>query len=228
VPKIEKYGTNWYREKILPGQPLARIRNKKLYQQCIGQALSGLREITSDTIFYTDPAEYAEKLGWEILEKIEVAKVRKKINCAEEIRDLTKDSCRIASLINKKIPLAISHGDLQAGNLWVDKKVKKTYIIDWETNETRSIWYDPATLLLATRRYDGIINMFMNRESKYVRDAVLINDKEKDYNMSGVMGILMLEDIMFYLDDMMELPFDFGSDIFNRIGKQFKQIKYAD
>ena len=63
-----------------------------------------------------------------------------------------------------------------------------------------------------------------NHKTDFVKNAILKNDIEKNYNMKAVIGILTLEDIMFYLDDMLELPQDFGGDIFNRIAREFDMM----
>ena len=129
-------------------------------------------------------------------------------------------------MIQSKIPFALSHGDLQSGNLWVDTKNRRTLIIDWETNDYRSIWYDPATFLLSTRRDNGVYDMITNRNSEKVKNAVLINDSIKTYNMDGVIGIIILEDIVFCLEDNLELQSNWGKENIDQLGKQLKKIKW--
>ncbi len=148
---------------------------------------------------------------------METAKEKKHIDCYELILEIAKAAAAKAALLEAPLPTVESHGDLQAGNVWVDSKNKKTYILDWETHERRSIWYDCATLLLSTRRAGKLKDMMDSRDTQAVKDAVLHNDSRKDYNMLAVMGIITLEDVLFYRDDMLELPQDFGGDIFNRL-----------
>ena len=55
--------------------------------------------------------------------------------------------------LNKKynINLVLSHGDLQSGNIWVDKN-GEALILDWETHSLRSQWYDKLVLEKSLRR----------------------------------------------------------------------------
>ena len=216
LPIIES-GDNWYREKILPGQPLARIKNIKLYNKCINQTVLFIKQIAEETLQFVDSKEYSINLFNNISNKLLVARETKKLKYFDIITEIAQIALRKALLLNAPLPIVESHGDLQSGNVWVDKEAEKTYIIDWETHAKRSVWYDCATIFLSIRRSNKIKEMTENCDSDSVKKAVLANDPRKDYDMQAVMGIIILEDIMFYLEDMLELPRDFGGDIFDRI-----------
>lgn len=224
VPLILEHGDNWYREKILSGQPLARIKNKRLYKKCVTNVVKYIGIIADSTLEYIDALDYSRNLYTEILRKMNIAKTNKHINCYDIIIEIVEAALSKAGLLDAPLPTVESHGDLQSGNVWVDVKKEKTYIIDWETHDRRSIWYDCATLLLSTRRANKLKEMMDNCEMENVKSAVLINDSRKNYNMQAVMGIITLEDIMFYLDDMLELPQNFGGDIFNQIAGELNMM----
>lgn len=225
VPGIIDHSHNWYRESLLPGQPLARITNNKQYLQSCNEAIAYIKIINDSNIRYVLPDEYAIGL-LDIIEKlVSKAIVEKKIQTGDILRKVAKTAYRKTKSLNNKIPLTLSHGDLQAGNIWVDTSLNKTYIIDWETNSVRSIWYDPATLLLNTRSHNGIYSLVVNRQKKYVKDAILINDPTKDYKIDSIIGILVLEDIIFHLEDNLELLHDWGRDLIDQYGKQLLSIQ---
>ena len=224
IPPIIEYGDDWYREAILHGQPLARIKDERLYQKCINDTIKHIGIIAKSTLKYVNVLNYSKNLYTEILRKMVLAKMNKHINSYNIILEIAEASLAKAILLEAPLPSVESHGDLQSGNVWVDVKKKKTYIIDWETHERRSVWYDCATLLLSTRRANKLKEMMDNCEIGTVKKAVLINDNRKNYNMQSVMGIITLEDIMFYLDDMLELPEDFGGDIFDRIAGELDKM----
>ena len=224
VPPILKYGDDWYREAILPGQPLARVKNERLYQKCVIDAVKYIGIIAKRTLKYVNASDYSGNLYTEILRKMDIAKTIKHINCYDLVLEIAEAALSKAVLFDAPLATVESHGDFQSGNVWVDVKKKKTYIIDWETHGRRSIWYDCTTILLSTRRAKKLKEMMDNCETKTVKSAVLMNDNRKDYNMQAVMGIITLEDIMFYLDDMLELPKDFGGDIFNRIAGELDMM----
>jgi hypothetical protein len=226
IPPILKYGENWYREIILPGQPLARISDNNQYNKSCNDAIIYMKTIIEKTIRYVDPIEYAHKLLQSIIELLGKAKDEKKITTGDEIYGIAKLCAIKAKKAKKKIPIAVSHGDLQSGNLWVDVDKKKTYIIDWETNDIRSIWYDPATLLLSTRRYNGVLNMANDCNTLNVKNALFINDSCKEYNMESIIGILILEDIIFYLEDNLELPLEWGGDLIDNFGRQLMRLNW--
>ena len=223
LPIIE-HGETWYREEILPGQPLARIKDQKLYDKCIHDAVSHVKALAEDTIEYVNAADYAQKLYSEISEKLIIAREQKNITHQGIIEEIACIALRKAAQLNAPLPIVESHGDLQSGNVWVDRVAAKVYIIDWETHGKRSIWYDCATILLSTRRANQLKMMVMHCETDIVKNAVLINDNNKNYDMQAVMGIIILEDIMFYLDDMLELPLNFGAEIFERITMEMDRI----
>lgn len=224
IPPIIEHGDDWYREEILPGQPLARIKDEKLYEKYRNQAVKEIKELSSKYIQYENAIIYSEDLYAEILEKMGVAKANKRINCYDMIIEIARAALAKAVLLEAPLPTVKSHGDLQSGNIWVDLQHGKTYIIDWETHARRSIWYDCATILMSIRRANRLKEMMDNCETEAVRAAVLTNDSRKNYHMQAVMGIITLEDIMFYLDDMLELPQDIGGDIFNRIALELDMM----
>ena len=228
VPKIISYGKDWYREEILYGQPLARITDEKLYDKSVNDAAKYMGIIARDSLEYIDASNYMEELYEEIQMKMNVAKARKNINCYGKILEISKNALRNSMSLNAPIPVAKSHGDLQSGNVWVDTVNERTYIIDWETHQKRSIWYDCATIFLSTRRVNMLKKIMDNREKNYVKQAILFNDDNKDYDMLAVIGIITLEDIIFYLDDMLELPLDYGGKIFDLAAEEFDKMGWRD
>lgn len=220
VPKIIDHGENWYREEILPGQPLARVKNDRIYEKCMNEVIIFIGSVAERTLVFVNAVDYVKNLYNEIQGKMLVANVNKNIDCYDMVIKIAEGALKEAVLLDAPLPTVNSHGDLQSGNVWVDIKEEKTYIIDWETLDRRSIWYDCATILLSTRRANKLKEMMVNCETETVKNAILMNDSRKEYNMKAVMGIITLEDILFYLDDMLELPQDFGGDIFNRIAKE--------
>lgn len=216
VPPILNHGDNWYREPILPGKPLARIKNNLLYELSCNDTLKFLKEIVEKTKKFVNCIDYSQSLLDRINLLVPLASEKKKIQTSVNILSIAKRACQHAQKFNGDIPVSVSHGDLQSGNIWVDVKNKKTYIIDWETNCYRSIWYDPATLLLSIRRHHGVINMVENIHTDLVKNSILINDDRKDYQIESIIGIIILEDILFYLEDNLELPMDWGGDLIDK------------
>lgn len=228
IPSVIKYGEKWYRESILPGQPLARIRDKKLYNKCIKDTVIFIKRIVDDTLQYVDVKQYSQNIYDDIINKLIIAKEKKNVKKLKIIIEIAQIALQKAIKLEAPLPIVESHGDLQSGNIWVDKKIGKVYILDWETHGKRSVWYDSAIILLSIRRANMLKEMTRKCDTDKIKDALLINDPRKEYDMQAVIGIIVLEDIMFYLDDMLELPQDFGGDIFDRIIMEMDKIGWRN
>ena len=98
------------------------------------------------------------------------------------------------------VPVSLSHGDLQPGNIWVENKTGKLYIIDWESWEERSTWYDRALLYENLRRTDGIIQYAKQKDLVHVT--------------------VLLEDLIFRLTELTNLPYNYGCTEFNNSIKE--------
>ena len=108
------------------------------------------------------------------------------------------------------MPLAISHGDLQTGNVWVEKD-GRVWVYDWETQGRRSVWYDRATLLYATRRAGGLEKLLSAEDLSDLCDQPC-----QPATTELIRHTVLLEEMLFYLDDMLELPDKDGAAIFER------------
>lgn len=188
IPGLLSGDENGYTEAIIDGCPVART----------GQRVTALSErafaVWGDYILpYTRQIpgpEYADML----LKRIEQLK-----RCLQEMNkpvDYRALDTRCADLVKvlqserDSVPVSLSHGDLQPGNIWVENATDKLYIIDWETCENRSIWYDAAVLYEGLRRSDGF--------AKYARQRDLIH------------STVLLEDVIFRLTELTALPYDYG------------------
>ena len=124
------------------------------------------------------------------------------------------------------VPLTLTHGDLQTGNIYVDEENNKLYIIDWETIKQKSIWYDAATVMCSTRRADKFSKMINGRFDKSVQENIFVFDKQPIHDMNLVAAILILEEMGFFLDEIVDLPNDMGSEIIERFEHEIDQIDW--
>lgn len=195
VPALTKVLDQGYSEKIIDGVPLARIADG--FEKYRDDAYKLLAEYSKSTQRTVKAKEYADLLYSEICKR-----VTSKVKDAELLK-------KIASAFVKKadatdVTLCFSHGDFQAGNIWVEKHTSKIYIIDWESWGERSIWYDKAVL------YDGLrpggIDKYLIKDIPEVERA-----------------IVLLEDMIFCLNELNNLPHDFGIDQFEEYLKKLKE-----
>ena len=149
------------------------------------------------------------------------AKERKKIDTYGITVKMIDDAIEKIKTSNFDIPMCKSHGDLQSGNIWVDLN-QKTWIYDWETVAFRSVWYDSTVLNYSIRRAYGWQELLGEKTP----DKMLMCDERKNYTAEEyeiIKSVVLVEDFIFYLEDMLELPEDWGREIYDnfsdRMGK---------
>jgi len=188
VPLLISSSNNGYREKIINGRSLARITSG--FDKYRDEAYRQLMFFAEPQSSWVISKDYVVQLKTQIDVLISSSKVRNKKR-VEEFVDLLINMCSS----NDKVQLCFSHGDLQAGNIWIEDKTDKIYIIDWESWAERSIWYDKATLFQGLR--PGSID-------KYLDCNVETTEK----------AIVLLEDLIFRLKELNNLPLNFGEEQF--------------
>lgn len=182
-----------YTEVIIDGCPVART-GERMTALC--DRASGIwSEYILPHTRQIPAAEYADMLE----ERIGQLKTRIQ-NIGKHIDTKSVDTlCRVLlqqlRCRQEPVPVSLSHGDLQPGNIWVENGTDKLYIIDWESWQERSIWYDKATLYEGLRRSDGIARYATHRDPEH--------------------ATVLLEDVIFRLVELTTLPYDYGSTDFD-------------
>ena len=222
-PMIEN-GDGWFREPILIGHPLVRTTDEKLFVDGTEYAIRYLKELATDTLEWRQSNSYIEELRSNIIEKLQVAKDKKGIVEAEDAAVIVDNAIKWAKKYDGELPICVSHGDFQSGNIWIEPN-GRTLIYDWETTGRRSVWYDSATLSYSLRRAYGWTSLMEDLSGKgmllCVPDGV-----ETNAPVRSMMGIILLEDILFYLDDMLELPENWGRDDFDGFINNIKMLNW--
>lgn len=218
-----KWGEDWFVEPILSGHPLARVTKESLYQKGVSDALAGIRQLSEDTLSDMNAEQYISDMLSTIRRLLVDAEARKKIKTSDLTMKIAESAVRNAHGILKVIPTCKSHGDFQGGNIWVDD-TGKTWIYDWETVGRRSVWYDSAVLCYSLRRAHGWREL-----EKQERAYALLNcDPVKERSIAeytAIKKIVLLEDILFYLEDMLELPDDWGQNIYDAFIERVAEIE---
>lgn len=212
IPSILDSGERWFEECILDGRSLARETNLFFYEQGLNKALMQMRKIQEATLQTVDGHRYVVTLISSIQELLNQAHIKKEILTYDASNQYLETLNSLLKLEGKDIPVAESHGDLQAGNIWLDRDT--TWIIDWETHAIRSVWFDAATIYFGTRYYGGIKKMVENHQTFESR-TLLLGDFKCELSMKAMTIIFLLEDLLFNLEDMMELPSVGGKESFD-------------
>lgn len=219
------YGFRWYREKLLNGRCLVRCSGEE-YQTYLNQTVRDLEAFYKDYRIDIPAKQYVEQLIPDYENKIVEIETRKHILCGDKIRAVLKKMQAVCNGSDEIVPLTLTHGDLQTGNIYVDEENKKLYIIDWETVKQKSVWYDAATVMCSTRRANMFSAMINDRFDKSVQEKLFIFDKQSTHSMNLVAAILILEEMGFFLDEIVDLPNEMGSEIIERFEHEIDQIDW--
>ena len=217
------YGPRWYREELLRGRCLVRCSGEE-YQLYINQTIRDLEVFYKEYRVDIPANKYVKQLVPSYERIIAEIEMKKHIRCGEKMRSVLKQMKAVCESSDEMIPLTLTHGDLQTGNIYIDEQNKKLYIIDWETVKQKSVWYDAATVMFATRRENKFSTMINDRFDKSVQEKLFTFDRQPHDNMNLVAAILVLEEMGFFLDEIVDLPNDMGSEIIERFEHEIDQI----
>ena len=216
VPPLMDAGDVWFRERIMRGHALARVTDEKAYTNTEEQVVRFVSRLAQDTLTTASSCEYVRHLVESIRSGLARAESEKHITTVAAMQTVV-DNIE-ARITDMSIPLVISHGDLQSGNIWLETD-GRVWIYDWETQKQRSIWYDSATLLFATRRAGGLERMMASHDAEELF-ACDTQTKRTPQAVRTAKDVVLLEDILFYLEDMLELPGTDGADIFEHFASR--------
>ena len=221
IPPFIQYGNKWYRENLLTGRALVRLSEPQ-YTTAIEKTKEEISKLYRDTLHFEDAITYCKRLDSYIREKLPLLNEAKGLSTEYTEVVLSKVSVYIKG-VNIQIPLVTSHGDLQTGNIKMEGPDKVT-IYDWETAGERSIWYDMGKLLLYSQRKGRYSYMIEHINDKEIKDRLLSFDN-KEYPMLVVASILILEELVFFIDEILDLPGSMGSEIMDRLTSELKLTK---
>lgn len=214
-------GEKWFQEPILHGHPLARITDNKLYEKSLKTAAAHLAVLATDTLIYVDISDYVSSLSEKIQRLLARAISEKQIETGEETTVVVANAVNLCSKKDGKVPTVTSHGDFQSGNIWVEDS-GKVWLYDWETADRRSAWYDASVLAYSLRRYHGW-ELLMHTQDP-VEMWMCIPEQKCNMDYGTMKAIVLLEDLIFYLEDMLELPLKWGSELYDAYIRRLMQI----
>lgn len=198
---IDKYSDKTYTEHVIDGIPLARIPNNDIQRK---SALKLWENYAKETRQSIDSFEYAKKLR--VCIDNYKSRIEKEKPCVDLklLNSIAEYYLNIIENAKEKVNLILSHGDLQPGNIWIENTTGKIYIIDWESVEIRSEWYDQAVL------FEGIRN----------KDEI----KKKASGVGLEAAIVTVEEILYRMNELCELPYEYGTEDFNELIKDLRSF----
>ena len=221
IPPILRSGDTWFEEQIYDGMMLARITDTVEYEKAQQQVLSYLCRIEEDTLEYWDSQNYVLSLVRRLETMLKETVQKKATKQHDYAKALVRRISGFLGNIPEQIPMVISHKDLQGGNVLVTDE--KTWIIDWETQGRGCRWFDAITLLYGTRYYGGIRRLMADAAADTLSEQL---GPTEGWSAKQILAVFLLEDLEFYLEDMLELPGTAGSATFDRYMAKIQEIDW--
>ena len=191
-----------YKEPIIDGYPLARLHDEEKKAHFKENAISLWREQFGIFDKKEAVADYARELS-EKVQKLTEMCIDSGRNVDVRLISSLESSVMSGSGTGKEVTVCLSHGDMQEGNIWIENKTDKIYIIDYETTDMRSRQYDEAVLYGGIRSDEGLLG--------YADSEELGN-------------IVLLEDVIYRLTELLRLPENCTADDFNAFLKKAERI----
>ncbi len=223
IPTILNNDENWFAEPLLDGHMLARETDPEKYAEFQSKAIDYVHQIGANTESEEEVSSYSLSLIRKIENQLSRALSDKQIMTYSKTNDIILSIKNYLIHEKNKFPCVVSHGDFQAGNIWVSKD--NVYIIDWETVDKRSCWYDEITIKYGTRYYGGVKRLVDDVLSHSL--CVTLNSKFESLSEKAVLALYVLEDIEFYLEDMLELPGVAGKKTFDQYMNELSEISWG-
>lgn len=222
IPPILASGTDWFEERIYTGKVLARIIDSQAYKAAQTQTLAYMAQLQEASMEQQPSQSYIAGLCRHLEDMLEATAANKATTCHSYAAEYLRRLQKYLKTAPETLPTVSSHKDLQGGNILVTPE--KLWIIDWETQGRGSCWFDAITMIYGTRYYGGIRKLTRDTLANRLPEQI---GKTEGWTAKQILAIFLLEDLEFYLEDMLELPGKAGSATFDRYMGEVQEINWT-
>lgn len=213
IPGILEARVNSYSERIIQGRPLARINDSLFVENCKKEALEQIQSLTSQSRTVN-----AKKYIMCVAQECEKILLHKPLyNGEKNVREIFGRFASVAS--DEDIPLMLSHGDLQPGNIWVDDECNCLTIIDWETVKERSPFYDYAALYWNLRREKNVQRLY-----EWVLAHGQQLSRKYDCSEKNIALTILAEELAYQTEELGSFPGNIGVKEYEHIIEQYTRL----
>ncbi len=210
IPGIIEADNGFYSEQIIKGRPLARINDGNFVENKKNEAYKLILSLTPK-VETVNAKEYLKLLAAECEERLQAKHLTIECKQVQAVFDL---------LINEtpaeEIPIVLSHGDFQSGNIWIDDTNDQLVIIDWETVKKRSPFYDLTALFLDMRKDKNFQSLYDSILSG--KCAVM---KEYGNSAKCIGTIVLAEELAYQTEELSSFPGNIGVKEYRQIIEQY-------
>ncbi len=187
----------WYVEERVFGLPINRIADPSVVETALSEAVRGivgLREKTTQTVA---AKAYADDLISRIGEF-----TPHNLALAAMIKGMVVDIRAVfAAIDNFPLTLCQTHGDFQPANILTSPS--KTWVIDWEYSEVRSVIYDYLVFTSRSRFAEGFgARVALERNKVMAAGGIDAWGLEQKGNAAALICIFLLEDLLVRLREV--------------------------
>lgn len=200
VPSILSVKKNYYSEKIIDGIPLPRILEEDIQVNIKQKVRNKILNFNQENLEFVNLKGYLQELIDAIITNVslidnELVLIKLKSLLTEITNDIN------SSKPETFIPIVVSHGDLQHGNIWLERKTNNVLVFDWESVSKRSIWYD--LFFLEHGKRDTIII-----GCGVLQDKLSIINNDYNIPLKIISKIISIENISYYTSSLSNFPSD--------------------
>lgn len=225
-PRIVKWDDDggWFDEPIIDGYPLPRVPPSYRKRDIEKQSFTLLDQWLSTHESRTVAGTHVQGLVVAIRDLCRV--IQKKFPFGRETKQIADITSRLEKHASnlEEIPVSVTHGDFQAGNIHVEKGSHKPYLSDWEHSAQRSRDYDFLVFGLRTRSPHGLAK----RVDAYLAGS--FGEQALDFVTAGdgdrivALAVFFLEDLKWNLQENTTGPYIALTEGLNEYLRQLDEI----
>lgn len=214
IPGILEAKSHIYSEHIIQGRPLARINDTSFVEDCKKKAYELVLHLSTQKKII-NAKDYIRRLALECKKALLQKPIYKDEKIVQKVFEY------IASeMPNETIPLLLSHGDLQPGNIWMDDQRDRLVIIDWETVKERSPFYDYAALYWDLRKDKNMQRLYELVLSKSQQLSLKYQCAEKTIALT-----VLAEELAYQTEELESFPENIGIKEYEQVIDQYTHLK---
>lgn len=199
APRVLQFdgSRSWYVEERILGLPINRIADQSVVETALSEAVRGivrLREKTSQTVAAKSYADdLISRIGESTPDDTAIAAMIQGL--VDDIRAV------LAAIDNFPLTLCQTHGDFQPANILTSPS--KTWVIDWEYSEVRSVIYDYLVYTSRSRFAEGFgARIALERDKAVLAGGVDAWGIEQKGSPAALIAIFLLEDLLVRLREV--------------------------
>lgn len=214
IPGILEAKSNSYSERIIQGRPLARINAPLIVEKHKKKAYDLVLSLSAQDK-YVNTKSYIRQLAQECEKSLLQKPTYKDGTTVRKIFEYL-----VSKTPDENIPLLLSHGDLQPGNIWMDDQQNRLVIIDWETVKERSPFYDYAALYWNLRKDKNMQCLYEQALSQSLQLSHKYRCSEKTIALT-----VLAEELAYQTEELESFPDNIGIKEYEQVIDQYTHLK---